>query len=72
MDFDVGTLLAGLAASGVGYVLFSYGRRQSRPPQLIVGLCMLIYPYFVPTALMVGLVGASLLLLLWGALKLGY
>jgi len=72
MDFDAGTLLAGIAASGVGYVLFSYGRRMSRPPQVIAGLCMLVYPYFVPSPLIVGVVGAGLLLLLWAVIKLGY
>jgi hypothetical protein len=72
MDFDASNLLAGLVASGVGFVLFTYGRRMSRPPHLIVGLCMLIYPYFVPTAIMTGGIGVGLLLLLWGAVKLGY
>jgi hypothetical protein len=72
MDFDAGNLLAGFAASGVGYVLFAYGRRMSRPPHVIVGLCMLIYPYFAPSALVTGAIGAGLLLLLWGAVELGY
>lgn len=72
MDFDGSNLLAGLAVSGVGYVLFSYGRRMSRPLHVIVGLCMLVYPYFAPTALITGGIAVGLLLLLWGATKLGY
>jgi len=72
MDFEMSTLLAGIVVSGVGYVLFAYGRRMSRPPQLLVGLLMLIYPYFVPSALFMAAVAAGLLLLLWAAIQLGY
>lgn len=72
MDFDVGTLFAGIIVSGVGYVLLRYGKRMSRPPHLLIGLCMLIYPYFVPGALLVSSIGAALLLLLWAVTKLGY
>lgn len=72
MDFDAGTLVVGIAASGAGYVLFTYGRRMGRPPHILLGLCLLIYPYFAPTALVSAAIGGGLLLLLWGAIKLGY
>jgi len=72
MDFDGGTIIAGIVVSGVGYVLWRYGRKMSRPPHLVVGICMLIYPYFVPGALLTSCIGAGLLLALWAAVKLGY
>jgi hypothetical protein len=72
MDFDGATLIAGILVSGIGYVLFRYGKKMSRPPHLAVGLCMLIYPYFVPGALLAMSIGAGLLLLLWIAVKWGY
>lgn len=71
MSFDPNTLLASLVVSGVGWVLFSYGRKQQRMPQTAIGLAMLVYPYFVPNvALMLGLVPA-LLALLWLLTRLG-
>jgi hypothetical protein len=72
MDLDGSSIIAGIAVSGVGYVLWRYGRKTSRPPHLLVGICMLIYPYFVPGALLICAIGAALLLLLWAATKLGY
>jgi hypothetical protein len=72
MDFDPTNLIAGIVVSGIGYVLFTYGRRMSRPPHLAVGLLMLVYPYFVPGALVMGSIAVVLLALLWAAVKFGY
>ena len=71
MSFDPNTLLASLVVSGVGWVLFSYGRKQQRMPQTAIGLVMLVYPYFVSNvAWMLGLVPV-LLALLWLLTRLG-
>lgn len=71
MSFDPNTLLASLVVSGVGFVLFTYGRKQSRLPHTAIGLVMLIYPYFVTSvAWMLGLVPV-LLVLLWLLTRLG-
>jgi hypothetical protein len=72
MSFDAPTLLAGLLVSSIGFVLLSYGKKMSRPPQLITGLVLLVYPYFVPGAILTLVIGAVLLGLLWFALKQGY
>ena len=64
MNLDPGYLLASLVVSGVGYVLFSYGRKQSRLPQMVLGIVMLVYPYFITDlAWMLGICAALLLLL---------
>ena len=47
MDFDPTLLVLSLLPSGVGFVLFTYGRKQHRFPQLLCGLLLMIYPYFV-------------------------
>ena len=71
MSFDPNNLLASLVVSGVGWALFSYGRKQQRMPQIAIGLVMLVYPYFVDNvALMLGLVPA-LLALTWLLTRLG-
>jgi hypothetical protein len=71
MSLDPNSLLASLVVSGVGWVLFSYGRKQHRMPQTAIGLIMLVYPYFVPdVAWMLGL-APLLLALLWLLTRLG-
>lgn len=41
------SLLASIVPSSVGFVLFYYGKRQSRAPHMVVGLIMMVYPYLV-------------------------
>jgi len=71
MSFDPNALLASLVVSGVGWVLFSYGRKQHRMPQTAIGLVMLVYPYFISSVgWMLGLVPVFLVLL-WLLTRLG-
>jgi hypothetical protein len=72
VDFDLGSLVAGFAVSGVGFVLFSYGRKMSRPPQVLVGLVLMVFPYFVPSVLAVLGIAALLCALLFLAVRAGY
>ena len=72
MSFDGPTLIAGLIVSSIGFVLLSYGKKMSRPPHLLTGLILLVYPYFVPGAIWTFLIAAVLLGLLWFAVKMGY
>ena len=71
VDFDPGSIIASLLISSVGYVLFRYGKKQSRPPQLVTGLVLMLYPYFVTDVLFMSLIGIGLCLLLWAAVRLG-
>lgn len=71
MNLDPTYLMASLFVSGVGYVLFSYGRKQRRFPQLTVGLLMLVYPYFVSNVSVMLAVMVALIGLVWGMTKLG-
>lgn len=71
MSLDPNYLIAMLVVSGVGYVLFSYGRRQRRNAFTITGIVMFVYPYFVTSVgWMLGLI-PILLLLLWLATRMG-
>jgi hypothetical protein len=72
MSFDGPTLIAGLLVSSIGFVLLSYGKKMSRPPHLLAGLILLVYPYFVPGAILTLVIAAVLLGLLWFAVKMGY
>ncbi len=68
MDFDPTFLMLSLIPSGAGFVLFTYGRKQQRWPQLVSGLLLLVYPYFTSTTTAMagwGLaIGAALYLML--------
>ena len=71
MSLSPNYLLASMFLSGVGFVLFSYGRKQRRLPHGAIGFVMMVYPYFVSNvAVMLGLAPLCLLLL-WLAVRLG-
>jgi hypothetical protein len=72
VNLDAGSLIAGLVVSGVGFVFFSYGRKMSRAPHVIIGLIMMVFPYFVPSVLAMFAVGALLCGLLYMATRAGY
>ncbi|HEX2675906.1 MAG TPA: hypothetical protein VHM19_04685 [Polyangiales bacterium] len=47
MSFDANSLLANFFVSGIGFVLFRYGKSQHRMPQAVIGVVMMVYPYFI-------------------------
>jgi len=53
-------MLSGLF-SVIGLAAFTYGRRQQRGTPLLVGLVLMVYPYFVSS--ITALVGIGVLLL---------
>jgi hypothetical protein len=72
MSFDPGWIMWELVLGGLGFVLFTYGRKQQRIPQLVAGLLFMVYPMFVSG--LVGLLGVGCLLGvgLWLAIRLGW
>jgi hypothetical protein len=47
VDLDVNTLLLGGVISLIGMALLMYGRKAVRIPHIVVGLILIVYPYFV-------------------------
>ena len=72
MILDPTWLFLSLIPSGIGFVLFVYGKKQNRWPHLAAGLVMMVYPYFTPTV--TGLVGGWALVsaMLWIAVRQGW
>jgi hypothetical protein len=66
-----GSLLASFLVSGLGFVLFEFGRRMRRPPQLGIGLILMIFPYFVASVWAMLGITVLLVALLWVALVRG-
>jgi len=72
MSLDPGLLFLSLVTSGAGFVLFMYGKKQERWPQLCAGIVLMVYPYFVDTlALSVG-VAVIIVATMWLAIRQGY
>jgi hypothetical protein len=72
MNFDPSSLVASFVVSSIGFVLFMYGKKMSRWPQLAIGLVLLIFPYFISSVLPMLAIAAALLAFMWFALKRGY
>jgi hypothetical protein len=72
MSFDAGWIMWELVLGGVGFVLFTYGRKQQRIPQLVAGLLFMVYPMFVSGVVGLLLVGCLLGGGLWLAVRLGW
>ena len=72
MHLTLAWITASLVVSSLGFILANYGRKMARPPQLIVGVLMLVYPYFIPAVIPMLIVAAALSLVLWIAVRLGW
>lgn len=72
MDLSPSSLFASLLVGLVGFGLFTYGRKQVRTPQLIVGIALMVFPYFVANAAIVYAVSVGLVVGLWAAVRWGW
>jgi len=71
MDLDGNALLLSFVIGGAGFVCFSYGKRQGRLPQMIAGLALIVYPYFVPSVLGMLAIAMAIFGLLALAIRMG-
>lgn len=72
MEFSAASLFASFLVGLIGLGLFVYGKKQTRLPQLVVGMALMVFPYFVESVLLVYAVAAALLLGLWAAVRWGW
>jgi hypothetical protein len=72
VEINVGELSASFLVSSIGLVAFMYGKRQGRIPQMLTGLVLLVYPYFVSNVWLMFGIAAAILGAMWGALRLGW
>jgi hypothetical protein len=72
MSLDLNSLLLSLVTGGVGMVLFVYGKKQQRWPHMVAGVLFMIYPYFVESAGMMFVVGLTISVGLWWAVRSGW
>jgi hypothetical protein len=58
---DTNILLLGLLLSSIGLGYFIHGKRQSNPVTRYTGVVLMVFPYFVHDALVLILMGITLL-----------
>jgi hypothetical protein len=71
MNLDGNSLLVSLLIGSVGFVSLAYGKKQRRLPQMLVGVALMVFPYFVGNIPWMLGIAAALLASLWGMLRLG-
>lgn len=72
MDFSAGSLFASLVIGTIGFGFFMYGKKQQRLPQLIAGVVLSVYPYFIGSVgWMVG-IGVAVIAALMVVVRMGY
>jgi hypothetical protein len=72
MELDANSLLASMLIGSIGLGLLIYGKKQVRVPQIVVGLALCVYPYFVSNVLLMFGIAIAALGALWGAVRLGW
>ncbi len=65
------SLLASMLVSAIGLVVFGYGKRLQRVPQIVIGLVLIAFPYVVPSVPLMAGITAVLLGGLWLMIRLG-
>jgi hypothetical protein len=72
MPLDPTGLFVSLIPSGVGFVLFVYGKKHGRWPHLAAGLLLMVCPYFAPGLVSLAATSAAIGFALWYAVRLGW
>ncbi|HWL86381.1 MAG TPA: hypothetical protein VNO21_11295 [Polyangiaceae bacterium] len=72
MDLNANAILASFLIGSIGLVAFIYGKRQQRLPQMLVGVALMAYPYFVSNLIVMFAIAVALLFALWLAVRFGW
>jgi hypothetical protein len=72
VSLDPTWLFLSLIPSGVGFVLFVYGKKQDRWPQLAGGVALMVYPYLATSVTALVAIGVLLGGAVWYAVRLGW
>ena len=72
MNLDPTWLFVSLIPTGIGFVLFVYGKKQERWFLMLAGIVFSVYPYFTSSILAMVGVGVALGAGLWMAVRAGW
>jgi hypothetical protein len=71
MDLSAGNLILSLVIGTIGAGFFIYGKKQRRIPQLLGGIVLSLYPYFIPNLWIMGGIAVAIVLAVWLATMMG-
>ena len=71
MSLSPAYLMASMVVSTVGFGLFLYGKKQTRFPQLVTGIALMVYPLFVASVAWMLAIAGALIGALWLATRYG-
>ena len=72
MNLSAGWLLSSLFVGTVGLGFFVYGKKQTRLPQLLAGIVLILESTFVPTPAWMFASAVLAIGALWAALRVGW
>jgi hypothetical protein len=64
VNFSATNLIGGLVFGAIGFVAFVYGKRMNRWKPMLLGIGLMVYPYFISDdkiMLVIGILGSSTL-----------
>ena len=64
LNFSAANLIGGFVFGSIGFVAFVYGKRMNLWKPMLLGIALMVYPYFVSNdaaMLIIGIVGSSAL-----------
>lgn len=65
MNFSIPALAAGFFFGVIGWSAFSYGRKLELWKPKVIGMLLMVFPYFFPNLWALCAAGIGLLVLLW-------
>ena len=64
-------LFLSMAIGSIGLAFFIYGKKQARIPQIVVGILLMGYPYFISNAWIMLAIAVALVAGLWVGVRVG-
>jgi hypothetical protein len=64
LNFSAANLIGGFVFGSIGFVAFIYGKRMNLWKPMLLGIALMVYPYFVSNdaaMLIIGIFGSSAL-----------
>ena len=58
-------LIVGAISGIIGFSFFMYGKKSQEMKPMLIGVALMVYPYFVSSVLWSMLMGIGLITLLW-------
>ena len=60
LSFNPWTLLTSMVFSGIGFVAFIYGKKEAAWRTMVLGITLMVFPYFIPNITLQCAVGVLL------------